>query len=108
MDVVLDTVGQMADITFVLPYVSRVRDREVQPRSPMLGPRGERRARWVGRCEEVSAPRMCAGNGGAQIGDPVLWPLAAGVRWDSVLFPKAFWRIGYRRLKFTFSVFRLY
>ena len=31
-------------------------------------------------------------------------------RWDSLLFPKAFWRIRYKRLKFTFtfSVFRLY
>ena len=31
-------------------------------------------------------------------------------RWDSLLFPKAFWRIRYKRLKFTFtfSVFGLY
>ena len=31
-------------------------------------------------------------------------------RWDSLLFPKAFWRIRYKRLKFmfTFSVFWLY
>ena len=58
---------------------SRVRDREVQPRSPMLGPRGARRARWVGRCEEVSAPGMRAGNGGAQLRDPVRGPPAAGV-----------------------------
>ena len=58
---------------------SRVRDREVQPRSPMLGPQGAHRARWVGRCEEVSAPGMRAGNGGAQLGDPVRGPPAAGV-----------------------------
>ena len=45
----------------------------------MLGPRGARRARWVGRCEEVSAPGMRAGNGGAQLGDPVRRPPVAGV-----------------------------
>ena len=58
---------------------SRVRDREVQPRSPMLVPRGARRARWVGRCEELSAPGMHVGNGGTQLGDPVRGPPAAGV-----------------------------
>ena len=46
----------------------------------MLGPRGARRALLVGRCEEVSAPGMRAGDGGAQIGDPVRWPPAAGVQ----------------------------
>ena len=45
----------------------------------MLGPRGARRARWVGRCEEVSAPRMLVGNGGAQLGDTVRGLPAAGV-----------------------------
>ena len=31
-------------------------------------------------------------------------------RWDSLLFSKAFWRIRYKRLKYTFtlSVFRIY
>ena len=58
---------------------SRVRDREVQPRSRMLGPRGARRARWVGTCEGLSAPGMRAGNGGTQLGDPVRGPLAAVV-----------------------------
>ena len=58
---------------------SRVRDREVQPRSPMLGPRGARRAQWVGRCEELSEPGMRAGNGGTQLGDPVRGPPAAVV-----------------------------
>ena len=58
---------------------SRVRDREVQPRNPMLGPRGARQARWVGRCGEVCAPGMLAGNGGTQLGDPVRGPPAAGV-----------------------------
>ena len=58
---------------------SRVHDREVQPRSQMLGPRGARRARWVSRCEEVSAPGMRTGNGGAQFGDPVRGPPAAVV-----------------------------
>ena len=57
----------------------RVRDREVQPKSLMLGPRGEPRARWVGRCEEVSVPGMRAGNGGTELGEPVRGPLAAGV-----------------------------
>ena len=56
-----------------------VRDREVQPRSPMLGPRGACRERWVGRCAEVSAPGMRAGNGGPQLRDPVPRPPAAGV-----------------------------
>ena len=37
----------------------------------MLGPRGARRARWVGRCGEVSVPGMCEGNGGTQLGVPV-------------------------------------
>ena len=46
----------------------------------MLGPRGARRARWVGRCEEVSAPGMRAGNAGTQLGDPVGGPPAAGVQ----------------------------
>ena len=87
---------------------SHVPDREVQLRSPMLGPLGAHRAWSVRRCEEVSAPGMRAGDGGAQLRDPVHWPLAAGVQMDSVLFPKAFWRIGYKRLKFTFSVFMLY
>ena len=45
----------------------------------MLGPRGACRARWVGRCAEVSAPGVRAGNGGAQLGDPVRGPPAAGV-----------------------------
>ena len=45
----------------------------------MLGPRGARRARWVGTCEELSAPGMRAGNGGTQLGDPVRGPLAAVV-----------------------------
>ena len=45
----------------------------------MLGPRGARRAKWVSRCAEVSAPGMRAGNGGTQLGDPVRGPLAAGV-----------------------------
>ena len=45
----------------------------------MLVPRGARRVRWVGRCEEVSAPGMRAGNGGAQLGDTVRGPPAAGV-----------------------------
>lgn len=67
-----------------------------------------RRARWARGCEAISAPGMRAGAGGAQPGDPVRWPPAAGVRWDSVLFPKAFWRVGYKRVQFTFSVFRLY
>ena len=75
---------------------SRVRDRELQPRSPMLGLRGAHRARWVSRCEELSAPGMRAGNRGAQIGDPVPGPPAAGVLTGLVLFPKAFWRIGYK------------
>ena len=75
---------------------SRVRDREVQPRSPMLRPRGAPRARWVGRCGEVSAPGMCAGNGGAQLGGPVRWPPAAGALTGLLLFPKAYWRIGYK------------
>ena len=75
---------------------SRVRDREVQPGSPMLGPRGARRSRWVSRCEELSAPGMRAGNGGAQLGDPVRGPPAAGVLTGLVLFPKDFWRISYK------------
>ena len=58
---------------------SRVHDNEVQPKSPTLGPRGARRARWVGRCEEVSAPGMRAGNGGTQLEDPVCGPPAAVV-----------------------------
>ena len=58
---------------------SRVRDKEVQLRSPILGPRGARRAGWVGRCEEVSAPGMREGNGGTQRGDPVRGPPAARV-----------------------------
>ena len=58
---------------------SRVRDREVQQKSPMLGLQGARRARWFGRCEELSAPGMRAGNGGAQLGVPVRGPPAAGV-----------------------------
>ena len=62
----------------------------------MLGPRGARPARWVGRCGEVSAPGMRAGNGGAQLGDPVLGEPAAGVLTGLVLFPKAFWRISYK------------
>ena len=45
----------------------------------MLGLRGARRARWVSRCEELSAPGMRAGNGGAQFGDPVGGPPEAGV-----------------------------
>ena len=49
---------------------SRVCDREVQPRSLMMGLWGARRARWVGRCEEVSTLGMRAGNGVAQLGDP--------------------------------------
>ena len=44
-----------------------------------MGPRGAHRARWIGRCEEVSAHGMCAGNGGTQLGDPVRGPPAAGV-----------------------------
>ena len=75
---------------------SRVHKREVQPRSPMLGPRCARRARWVGRCGEVSAPGMPAGNGGVQLGDPVRGPTAEGVLTGLVLFPTAFWRIGYK------------
>ena len=58
---------------------SRAHDREVQPKSPMLGPLSARRVRWVGRCEEVSAPGMRVGNGGAQLWDPVRGPLAEGV-----------------------------
>ena len=58
---------------------SRVRDREVQPRSPMLVSRSARRARWFGRCEEVSAPGMRAGNVGTQLGDPFRGAPAAGV-----------------------------
>ena len=54
---------------------SRVRDREVQPRRP----RGALRARWVGRCEGLSAPGMREGNRGAQLGDPVRGPPAASV-----------------------------
>lgn len=45
----------------------------------MLGPRGARRARWVGRCGEVSVPGMCEGNGGTQLGVPVRGLPAAGV-----------------------------
>ena len=45
----------------------------------MLGPRGACQARWVRRCEEVSAAGTRAGDGGTQIGDPVRWPPAAGV-----------------------------
>ena len=45
----------------------------------MLGPRGARRARWVSRCEELSASGMRAGNGGTQLGDPVRGPPAAVV-----------------------------
>ena len=45
----------------------------------MLGLRGARRARWVSRCEELSAPGMRAGNGGTELGEPVRGPLAAGV-----------------------------
>ena len=62
----------------------------------MLGPRGARRARWVGRCGEVCAPGMLSGNGGAQLGDPVRGPPAAGVLTGLVLFPKDFCRIGYK------------
>ena len=58
---------------------SRVRDREVQRRRPMLAPRGARRARWVGRCGDVSVPGMRAGNRGAQLRDPVRGPPAADV-----------------------------
>ena len=62
------------------------------------------------RCAGLSALGMRAGDGGTQFGDPLRWPLAGVFRWDSLLFPKAFWRISYKRLKFmfTFSVFRLY
>ena len=58
---------------------SRVRDREVQPRRLMLRPRGARWTQWVGRCEEVSAPGMRAGNVGTQLGDPFRGAPAAGV-----------------------------
>ena len=71
---------------------------------------------------------MCVGSGGsAGVKGSLLWGcvpvmgehssgiLFTGRRqrvfsWDSLLFPKAFWRIRYKRLKFmfTFSVFRLY
>ena len=62
----------------------------------MLGPRGARRARWVRRCEELSAHGRRAGNGGAQLGDPVRGPPAAGDLTGLVLFPKDFCRIGYK------------
>ena len=74
----------------------------------MLGPRGARRVRWVGRCQEVSAPGMHLGDGGAQMGILFAGRRQRVFRWDSVLFPKAFWRIDYKSLKFTFSVFRRY
>ena len=48
---------------------------------PEVGAAGRAcRERWVRRCEGISAPGMRAGDGGAQLGDPVRWPPAAGVQ----------------------------
>ena len=48
---------------------------------PEVGAAGRAcRARWVRRCEGISAPGMRVGDGGAQLGDPVRWPPAAGVQ----------------------------
>ena len=78
----------------------------VPPRSAKLGPTGVRRERWVRRCEGVSAPVMGAHS--LVILFAGRWQ--RGFRWDSLLFPKAFWRIRYKRLKctFTLSVFGIY
>ena len=73
-------------------------------------------------------PRVCVGSAGsAGVKGSLLWGcvLVMGAnssvilfavqwqrvfRWDYLLFPKAFWRIRYKRLKYTFtlSVFRIY
>ena len=52
----------------------------VPPRRAKLGAPGVRRERRVRRCEGVSALRMCACDGGTQLGDPVRWPLAKCVQ----------------------------
>ena len=71
---------------------------------------------------EIGARRVCVGStGSAGVKGSLLWGcvpvmgaqgsviLFAGrrqrvFRWDSLLFPKAFWRIRYKRLKCTFTL----
>ena len=65
----------------------------VPPRSLKLGPPGVCQERWVRRCEGVSALEYML-----VMGAHSLVILFAGrwqrvLRWDSLLFPKAFWRI---------------
>ena len=54
--------------------------REVPPRSTKLGPPGVRGERCVRRCEGVSDLGIRVSDEATQLGDPVLWPLAAGVQ----------------------------
>ena len=61
----------------------------VPARSAKLGPPGVCRERWVRRCEGVSAPVM--GVHSSVILFTGRWQRV--FRWDSLLFPKAFWRI---------------
>lgn len=88
---------------------SRVRERELPPRSPKVGPPGAR----VGRAGPAGVKRSLLPGCARVLGAHSPGILFAGrrqrvFRWDSVLFPKAFWRVGYKRVQFTFSVFRLY
>jgi len=88
---------------------SRIREWEVPPRSPKLGPPGVRVGRGGSAGVKGSLLLGCAWVMGAHSsGILFAGPRQRVFRWDSVLFPKAFWRVGYKRLKFTFSVFRLY
>ena len=69
-----------------------------------LGPPGFDWVRWACRCEGVSAPGMHVGVWAQSSGILFAGPWQWVFRWDSLLFPKAFWRIRYKRLKFTFII----
>ena len=95
-------------LTAGLPH-DRIREGEVPPRSPKLGPLGAPVGSGGSADVKGSLLPGCA----RVTGEHSSGILFAGrrqrvFRWDSVLFSKAFWRVGYKRLKFTFSVFRLY
>ena len=83
---------------------ARIRDGGCRQGARNWGPPGVRREHWVRRCKG-SLLWGCVPVMGAQ-GSVILF---AGrrqrvFRWDSLLFPKAFWRIRYKRLKCTFTL----
>ena len=71
-------------------------DHRRRPLGPKLGLPGVRRERWVRRCEGVSALGMHAGDGAQSSVILFTGRRQRVFRWDSLLFPKAFWRIRYK------------